>query len=127
MLKVLVVGAGGFIGASLRYLVSLFCARNLKTLFPVATLLVNVLGGVMIGFIMEYANNSKSISDHLKLFLTTGFLGGLTTFSTFSYETLALLEKGNYLTGGLNALLNLSLSLIGAYAGILLARMIKPA
>jgi CrcB protein len=126
MIKVLAVGAGGFIGASLRYLISLFCVKNIKTFFPVATLFVNVIGAVLIGFIMEYTSNSRSVNDNVKLFITTGFLGGLTTFSTFSYETLALIEKGNYLAGGMNALLNLVLSLIGAYAGILLARVIKP-
>lgn len=127
MIKVLAVGAGGFIGASARYLISLLCAKHIKSAFPIATLLVNVTGAVLIGFIMEYTSNSRYFSENVKLFLTTGFLGGLTTFSTFSYETLLLLEKGNYLTGGLNALLNLVLSLIGAHAGIMLARAIKPA
>jgi len=124
LVRVLVVGIGGFIGASLRYIISVFCMRALGDSFPYGTLFVNALGGFLIGFIMEASSGLWPVSPNTKLFLTTGILGGLTTFSTFSYETINLLNVGSYLLGGLNAGLNLLLSLLGAWMGKLLAQVI---
>lgn len=109
--KLIYVGLGGFIGASLRYVVSICTIRILGNEFPYGTLIVNVIGGILIGFIMELSLTPDLISPNLKLFFTTGIMGGLTTFSTFSYETITFFSNGSYILGGLNAALNLFLSL----------------
>lgn len=112
MLKVFFVGLGGFIGAVLRYFLSYNLPKLIGSEFPYATLIVNVIGSFIIGFIMEISGIT-SISEYIKLFLTVGLLGALTTFSTFSYETIMLFKKGSYLIGFLNICLNLALSFIG--------------
>lgn len=117
MQKLFYVGIGGFIGASLRYVVSICSTRFFGTEFPYGTLIVNVLGGFLIGLIMELSLTPNIISPNLKLFLTTGIMGGLTTFSTFSYETVSLFNSGSYMLAGLNASLNLFLSLAGVVLG----------
>lgn len=124
MFRVLMVGIGGFIGASLRYIITGLSTKAFGDSFPYGTLIVNVLGGFLIGFIMEASAGLWPISPNTRLFLTTGILGGLTTFSTFSYETVSMLMAGSYLMGGLNAGLNLFLSLLGVWLGKLSAQMI---
>lgn len=120
MQKLLYVGAGGFLGCCLRYLVTLYAPKLFGTALPFGTLLVNVIGGFFIGLIMEISLDSDTISQNLRLFLTTGLLGGLTTFSTFSYESLSYFSQGRYLPGGANIVLNVGLSLLGVFLGRLL-------
>lgn len=91
---------------------------------PYGTLIVNVLGGLLIGLIMELSITTNSISPSLKLFLITGIIGGLTTFSTFSYETVNLFMEGNYIVGMLNTALNLFLSIAGVVIGKLITQII---
>lgn len=124
MEKILYVGIGGFIGASLRYLISIGSTKLFGNQFPYGTLIVNILGGILIGFIMEVSLSTNLISSNLKLFLTTGILGGLTTFSTFSYETISFFTEGSYLLGSLNASLNLFLSLTGVILGKFISKLI---
>lgn len=111
MQKIFYVGVGGFIGASLRYLISVNAPKVFGTQLPYGTLIVNILGGLLIGFIMEFSLSTDLISPNLRLFLTTGIMGGLTTFSTFSYETISLFNDGSFLLGTVNTCLNLFLSL----------------
>ncbi|CCJ33703.1 MULTISPECIES: fluoride efflux transporter CrcB [Caloramator] len=124
MLKVIYVGLGGFIGASLRYLISMGASKTFNLDIPMGTLIVNILGGLLIGFIMELSLSTDIISPDLRLFLTTGILGGLTTFSTFSYETINLLNSGAYIWGIINIVLNVLLSLIGVVVGKILCNAI---
>ena len=121
--RILIVGMGGFFGATLRYLISSMAVK-LWSEFPLGTLVVNLAGGFVMGFIMEAASGSWPISDGMKIFLTTGMMGGLTTFSTFSYETVSLFSDENYWMGGLNVGLNLSLALLACWAGKSVARML---
>lgn len=121
MQKLFYVGIGGFIGACLRYIISISSSRILGTEFPYGTIIVNILGGFLIGLIMELSLTPNIISPNLKLFLTTGIMGGLTTFSTFSFETVTLFNNGSYILAGLNAVLNLFLSLAGVILGKYLA------
>ncbi|MDM8534825.1 fluoride efflux transporter CrcB [Clostridiaceae bacterium HSG29] len=116
-MRLIAVGCGGFIGASLRYLISGWGLKLFGGAFPYGTLLVNILGGFLIGFIMKGSMGTFTITPTMRIFLTTGLMGGLTTFSTFSYETIGMLEESNYLLGSLNVFLNLSFSLIGVYLG----------
>ncbi len=119
MQKLLYVGLGGFIGAALRYFIS---TKMAVTPIPWGTLLVNVAGGILIGVIMQLCLTTNSISPNMKLFLTTGVLGGLTTFSSFSYETVSLFSAGDIKNGVINVFLNLFLCLggvlIGQYAAL---------
>lgn len=124
MQKIIYVGIGGFIGASLRYMISTNSSKIFGTQLPYGTLIVNVIGGILIGFIMELSLMTDFISPNLRLFLTTGIMGGLTTFSTFSYETITLLSGGMYILGTLNTCLNLFLSLGGVLVGKLLSHII---
>lgn len=117
MMNIVFVGLGGFIGASTRYLISLYASKLFTSKIPIGTLTVNILGSLIIGIVMELTLKTSLISPHMKLFLTTGFLGGLTTFSTFSYETMELIEKGELLLAIFNIALNLLLSLEGAILG----------
>ncbi len=123
MLKLLYVGIGGFIGTCFRYLISINSPKLFGTTLPYGTLIVNTLGGLLIGFIMELSNSSDSISPNLKLFLTTGLMGGLTTFSTFSLETMNYISGGDYLLGASNTGLNLFLSFGGVVLGKFAARL----
>lgn len=116
MQKILFVGIGGFIGAIARYTITSNTQKLITSQLPYGTLLVNVLGGFLIGVIMELSLNTN-MSPNLKLLLTTGILGGLTTFSTFSHETISLFYSGNYLYGFLNVVLNLVLSFVGVVIG----------
>ncbi|MFA6308460.1 MAG: fluoride efflux transporter CrcB [Clostridia bacterium] len=124
MQKLLFVGLGGFIGACLRYLVSVSSSKLTETQLPYGTLIVNVIGGLLIGFIMGLSLTTDIISPNLKLFLTVGLLGGFTTFSAFGYETISLLSDGSYLLGVLNISLNLILSLAGVVLGRFLSQLI---
>jgi fluoride exporter len=118
--KILYVGIGGFAGAALRYIVSLASARLFGTQLPYGTLIVNVLGGLLIGLLMELSIATDLVPPNLRLFLVTGVLGGLTTFSTFSYETMSLMGDGSWLLAALNTALNLFLS----FGGVALGRFI---
>ena len=96
MEKILLVGAGGAIGAVLRYLISLIPFRGD---WPAATLLTNVLGALVIGVVVGLTLREHGPSEGAVLFLKAGVCGGFTTFSTFSLETLTLLERGRLLPG----------------------------
>ena len=121
-INIICVGCGGFLGAISRYIISIYTSKQFLFKIPLGTLIVNVLGGFLIGFIMELTIKNNFISPQLKLFLTTGIMGGLTTFSTFSYETIVLIKEGNILLAILNILLNLILSLLGVVLGNIVIR-----
>ncbi len=91
----LAVGAGATLGAWLRWAVSVRLA-GLHGAFPAGTLLVNLVGGYLIGLLLGVFGSHPSIAPEWRLFLVTGFLGGLTTFSAFSGEALVLLQRGDY-------------------------------
>lgn len=89
------VGAGSFLGGAARYLVSV-AMRNVSAAFPWVTLAVNLLGCLLIGLFTGYLNKNLTGGSVVALFLTYGVCGGFTTFSTFSKETLLMLQSGNY-------------------------------
>src|SRR3989338_8290747 len=125
MVKMLVVvGTGGFIGTILRYILGGIPYKFLDTSFPLGTLLVNFIGAFLIGYFMETAFRS-TISDMTRMFVAIGILGGFTTFSTFSYETIALLRSGNTLYALLNMLLTNFLCFGGTLLGMKLVSLFK--
>jgi CrcB protein len=124
MLKVFCVGAGGFLGAISRYLISKLISNQWGNNFPYGTLLVNLVGSFLLGFLMTLFLNKSITNPYLKVAITTGFLGALTTFSTFSYETMNLLQDKEIFLANINIFANLVLGLICVTAGITLARIV---
>ena len=111
------IGIGGFFGAISRFLISTYMQKLTGSLFPVGTLTVNVLGSFIIGFLVLYFENI--VSPNQKAMLVTGFLGALTTFSTFSYETVTMLQESLYYRALINITLHVILSLAGTIVGII--------
>jgi CrcB protein len=111
--KFLIAGLGGFVGSAFRYWISTETYRLLGQGFPYGTLLVNVVGCFLIGFLMAFFEERFVINPNLRIFLTIGILGGFTTFSTFSFETVSLLREGSYLTASANVMYSL-LNCLGA-------------
>lgn len=114
----------GALGCLARYFVSGWTYALVGRGLPYGTLAVNVAGSFLIGLIMEGSLRSTLLSPDLRIGLTVGFLGGFTTFSTFSYETFRLLEEGSYLQAGANVLLNVVVCIVFAALGILAARQL---
>jgi fluoride exporter len=118
----LIVFIGGGIGAALRHGFNLAFARLLGTAFPYATLFENVSGSIVMGCLVAYFAFKSGIPHHWQLFLTTGILGGYTTFSTFSLDVALLYERGELGPAALYVLLSVALSIGGLFAGIALVR-----
>ncbi len=122
MKLLLAIGIGGFFGAISRYLIALGMQKLTGLLFPIGTLTVNVLGSFLIGFLYLYFE--QSVAPLQKAMLITGFLGALTTFSTFSLETMLMLQDGLYSKALLNIALNVLLSLLATFTAIILFKKI---
>ena len=114
-IKCLAVGIGGFLGSVLRYLLSEIPIKQIN--YPVNTLITNIIGAVIIGMVISYADNTGMRPEKL-LLLKTGFCGGLTTFSTFSHETFKLIENGSLLLAGSYVILSVACSIVGVYLGL---------
>lgn len=109
-------------GGLTRYYLSGWVYSLLGRAFPYGTLMVNIIGAYFIGLIMEFALRSTMIPDTLRIGLTVGFLGGLTTFSTFSYETFKLLEDGQFVMAFVNVLASVAVCLLFTWLGIITVR-----
>jgi CrcB protein len=109
-------------GGLVRYYLSGWVYNLLGRAFPYGTFAVNITGAYLIGFIMELGLRSTLIPETLRLALTVGFLGGLTTFSTFSYETFTLLEDGQILVAFANVLVSVAVCLLFTWLGIFSVR-----
>lgn len=124
MLKIVLVAVGGGIGATTRYLVSTWAAERFGTDFPYGTLIVNVVGCFIIGAFMTLATERLIVNPYWRLLVTAGFIGGLTTFSSFSYETLRLLEDADLTMALYNIALNFILGFFATWLGIGFVRVI---
>ncbi len=124
LLNLLAVAVGGAIGACTRYLVSGWAAGRFGAEFPMGTLIVNVVGCFIIGVFLTLTTERLSVSPYWRLVVAVGFLGGLTTFSSFGYETLRLMEEADVLPALLNVALNLGVGLGATWLGIVGARLI---
>ena len=112
-------------GGLSRYYLSGWVYALLGRSFPYGTLVVNIIGAYLIGLIMELALRSTALSETLRLGLTVGLLGGLTTFSTFSYETFKLLEDGQFLLAAVNVLASVFICLLCTWLGIVTIRALS--
>ncbi len=119
---IIFIGIGGFFGAIFRFLISTFVQKISFSFFPVGTLSVNVLGSFIIGFLALYFE--QMVSPNYKALFITGFLGALTTFSTFSLETVSMLQSSEYMKAILNISLNVIFCLIATIGGMILFKFI---
>lgn len=110
----LCVALGGALGAVLRYTLG---AIPLKMTFPLHTLIINIAGAILIGFIVGAINERGEISNNTELFWKTGVCGGFTTFSTFSLESVELFEKDMHILAGVYIILSITLCLFGIFFG----------
>jgi CrcB protein len=118
----LIVFLGGGIGAMLRHGVNVAAARVLGTNFPFGTLTVNVTGSLIIGLLAAYFGFKSGVSQHWRLFLTTGILGGYTTFSAFSLDVAVLYERGELGLAFLYVLVSVLVSIAALFGGLFLIR-----
>ena len=116
------VALGGAAGSALRYVVATWIQTRSGSVFPVGTLIVNISGSVLLGLVLRYALETPAISPEMRALLTTGVIGGYTTFSTFSYETAALIEDGDWRRAALYVGLSVVISLAGTFVGFAAAR-----
>ncbi len=109
---------GSALGGGARYLLSQAALNLLGPAFPYGTLMVNVLGSFLIGLVMHVGLETTLISPTVRIFLTTGVMGGMTTYSTFNYETLSLLTEGDWLRAVSNLVATVALCLVAGVLGI---------
>ncbi len=119
---IIFVGVGGFIGAILRYLISFYMQKLVGSSFAYGTLTVNIVGSFIIGFLYLYFEHI--ISPNIKAMLVTGMLGALTTFSTFSLETILMVQEGLISKAFLNIVLNVIFALTGTVLGMFIFKKI---
>jgi CrcB protein len=123
--QLLLVGCGGFIGSSLRYALGGFVQRQFPgSDFPFGTIAVNLLGCLVFGYLAGAAEQRQLLDAGMRLFLLVGILGGFTTFSTFSYENVVLLQDAEYFKMLANVVIQVVIGFSAAWAGLAAARMI---
>lgn len=127
MTKLLAVCAGGALGSGARYLVSLLALRLVGASFPTGTLVVNVLGSLLLGVLIHLSTRDSSWSPAVKIFLTAGFCGGFTTYSTFNLESIQLIEDGRLGLFALYAGATVVGCLLLGFLSLLAARALWPA
>ena len=124
MFNFLAISAGAIVGANARYLITRFAAKALGPMFPYGTLFINVTGSFVAGFFMIWTSERVIVDPRWRLLVVIGFCGGFTTFSSYSYETMAYLEQGQWTLMISNVLANNVLCLIAAVVGMSLARVL---
>ncbi|MCI0398718.1 MAG: fluoride efflux transporter CrcB [Chloroflexi bacterium] len=125
MSRYLLITMGAALGANARYLVGIWAANRLGADFPYGTLIVNISGSFLLGFILTLASERLSISPETRLLLAVGFLGSYTTFSSYTVESLNLLRNGTLWSGLLNVFSNNLVGLASAFLGAYLARLVR--
>ena len=121
-MKFLLICAAGAVGTGARYLISGWALTLCGTAFPYSTLMVNVVGSFLIGMIMHLGLTTELLSPITRIVLTTGFMGGFTTYSSFNYETMQYLQEGEIFKGTLNILVMILSCLSAGVIGLILAR-----
>jgi len=125
MLKTLLyIGIGSFLGGIARYLMSRAVQNSIASAFPYGTMAVNLLGCLLIGFIFGISERTNILNDEWRIFLTVGFCGGFTTFSTFANENMTLLRDGNFVSFALYTGLSVFLGLVAVFFGNALTKIV---
>ena len=123
-MRLLLICLGGAVGTGARYLIGGLAARWLGSEFPYGTLFINVLGSFLIGFVQQVGLTTLAIPETARLVLTIGVMGGFTTYSSFSYETISLIENGSWLGAVANVVLTTGLCLVVCVLGLGLGRVV---
>jgi len=118
------VGLGGFLGANARYLLGGFISERWGAVFPLGTFVINVTGSFILGFFLAYAQDRPWLEPSARLTFAVGFVGAYTTFSTFEYETMRLLQEREVMLAMLNIFGSLLTGMIGVFAGFALGEWI---
>ena len=116
------IALGAVVGASARYFLSGFIAKALPSSFPYGTLIINITGSLLLGFFLAWTSERVLIDPRWRLLIAIGFCGSYTTFSSYAFETFALVEQGQWLLMGLNIIASNLLCLVSVLAGVTLAR-----
>jgi CrcB protein len=116
------IAVGAVVGASARYFLSGLIVRNFSATFPYGTLLINVTGSLALGFFLVYSTDRVLLDPRWRLLVAVGFCGSYTTFSSYAFESFALMEQGQWLLVGLNVVASNVLCLAAVLAGAALAR-----
>ena len=124
MANIFIIGIGGFLGAISRYGVALWIGQRWGRNFPLGTFVINVSGSFLIGLLMSLFTERFMVNPQWRLMLVVGFLGAYTTFSTFEYETGALMKDGEWLIAGLNVVLSVFAGFVALKLGEVIAKSI---
>ena len=124
MIKYVVVGIGGFLGAIARFWVGGYIGNKMGSRFPYGTFVINCSGSLVIGFIMTLLAERSHWSPNWRYLIPIGFVGAYTTFSTFEYETFRALQDGNLLVASMNVLLSVLLGFVAVWVGVVAGRAI---
>jgi len=116
------IAVGAVVGASARYFLSGLIARNFSATFPYGTLLINITGSLVLGFFLVYSTERVLLDPRWRLLVAIGFCGSYTTFSSYAFESFALMEQGQWLLVALNVVSSNILCLAAVLAGTALAR-----
>jgi fluoride exporter len=116
------ISVGAVIGASARYFLSTLISRNFESAFPYGTLLINITGSLILGFFLIFSTERALLDPRWRLLIAVGFCGSYTTFSSYAFESFALMEQGQWLLTGLNIIGSNALCLAAVLAGAALAR-----
>lgn len=120
--NILAIGIGGFFGAIARYAVASQISLLTDRSFPYGTLVVNALGSLLLGFLSRFLLEHLIVEEPVRIGLLVGFLGAFTTFSTFSYETVVLLQEGDIIRATINIVSNATICVVLCFIGIQLAK-----
>ena len=120
--RLLLICLGGAVGTGVRYLTAVAAAHWLGPDFPYGTLLVNLMGAFLVGLVQQLGLEARVIPDDVRLFLATGLIGGLTTYSAFSYETVRLIQAAAWSRAWINVVVTTSVTLLLCFLGIAAGR-----
>lgn len=121
--NILLIGLGGFLGSASRYLIYVLLSRIWPVAFPLGTFAVNILGCLFIGVIFGLSGRLEWLTPQWQMFLATGFCGGFTTFSTFTFENAEMLQSGNYGMFAWYAIGSFAIGLLAVYLGLLMTKI----